>query len=292
MVILHRGRAGEHTGHVLDGALADDYMTSLDAVRNALPIDTEKKRTAAARRFLCATDGLEWIRAGIVRAILDGLGSAGQAGEGEGEEDDGTTTTTMLSEDDVRILPWMRFLEYSAPGSGLGPHTDALIRCKDTGDWSTHTLLVFCSDCDAGGETTLLSSEDPKMMRRRARDAEKARGVAEGLRSAIARIVDRADRADEGTATTAIVEEEDAARRLGRLRSALEAAEARAVAATGGATTTSDKKCFPVRPRRGRIFFFPHGCPHEGRPTVSVPKVFLRAELILAPPRARAAEGM
>jgi hypothetical protein len=36
--------------------------------------------------------------------------------------------------------------------------------------------------------------------------------------------------------------------------------------------------CSPVR---GRLFIFPHDCPHAGRPVVSVPKLLLRGELYL-----------
>lgn len=242
--MLRRGRAGEHTGYVLDGALGGEFMTALDGVRTALPIDKEKKKTAAARRFLCAEDELQWIRLGLVDAIAAGLA--------RGANDEAVK--------EVRILPYMRFLEYSEPNGALGPHTDALIRCKETQVWSTHTLLVFCSDCEVGGETTLLP-EDPKAVRIQNNNVLKARRVVEELQAAIARI---------GATTNNV----DNAARLDRLHVALEAAQSRAV-------DLPPKPSFPVKPRRGRVFFFPHECPHEGRPTVSVPKIFLRAELII-----------
>jgi hypothetical protein len=34
-------------------------------------------------------------------------------------------------------------------------------------------------------------------------------------------------------------------------------------------------ECAPVR---GRLFIFPHECPHAGRPVVDVPKLLLRGE--------------
>ena len=52
--MLLRGHAGEHTGYVLDGAVEEDFMAGLDCVRNALPVDKDKKKTDAARRFFCA----------------------------------------------------------------------------------------------------------------------------------------------------------------------------------------------------------------------------------------------
>ncbi|KAI9205794.1 uncharacterized protein BJ171DRAFT_499617 [Polychytrium aggregatum] len=35
-----------------------------------------------------------------------------------------------------------------------------------------------------------------------------------------------------------------------------------------------------VQPRRGRLLCFPHICPHEARPTVSLPKILLRGEML------------
>ena len=72
-----------------------------------------------------------------------------------------------------------------------------------------------------------------------------------------------------------------ASARLERLQSALTSAQNRVIKLQNEQSTTISQQCFPVQPKIGRIFFFPHGCPHEKRPTVSVPKIFLRAELIL-----------
>ena len=59
---------------------------------------------------------------------------------------------------------------------------------------------------------------------------------------------------------------------------------------TGGETVTLDKVREPkdpmsdrfavgaCKPKRGRLFLFPHGTPHAGRPVVDVPKVLLRGE--------------
>jgi nitrite reductase/ring-hydroxylating ferredoxin subunit len=34
-----------------------------------------------------------------------------------------------------------------------------------------------------------------------------------------------------------------------------------------------------VAPARGRLFAFPHECPHEGRAVINAPKLLLRGEL-------------
>ena len=36
-----------------------------------------------------------------------------------------------------------------------------------------------------------------------------------------------------------------------------------------------------VQPKRGRLLIFPHLSPHEGAPTISVPKIFLRGEMYI-----------
>ena len=196
-----------------------------------------------------------WIRDGLVSAIREGLL--------ETDDDDDIT---------VRVLPFMRFLEYVEPNGSLGPHTDALIRCKETNIWSTHTLLVFCSDCDEGGETTLLP-EDAKTTRLRKRKLEKAMSAAAEVKSAIANITSKSS--DD---SSSIINEKNSAGKLKRLQTTLQSIEQNTAAMKEESAT---KKSFPVQPKCGRIFFFPHECPHEGRPTVSVPKIFLRAELIL-----------
>ena len=262
------GNVGDHTGYVLDNALSSDYMSKLQNLRTSLPIDKEKKKTAAARRFLCAEDELEWIRVGLVEAIRQGLLESDEELTFSGGDNDHGNELI------IRVLPWMRFLEYTTPNGSLGPHTDALIRCKETDIWSTHTLLVFCSDCEVGGETTLLP-EDAKTTRLRNKKLQKARDAAAEVRLAIGRIDTLCDSQqnsadDDGN-------NEAKLSKLGRLQTTLQTIEANISTMNKEAA----KPCFPVKPKCGRILFFPHECPHEGRPTVSVPKIFLRAELIL-----------
>jgi hypothetical protein len=218
-------------------------MSKLQCLRKSLPIDKEKKKTAAHRRFLCAENDLMWIRDGLVSAIREGLCETKDLFDNGGDDDD------II----VKVFSWMRFLEYSEPNGSLGPHTDALIRCKETNIWSTHTLLLFCSDCDVGGETTLLP-EDAKTTRLRKRKLQKAMSAAAEVKSAIANITSSDD-------VSSINNEKNSARRLERLQTTLHSIEQNIAAMNEESAT---KQAFPVKPKRGRIFFFPHECPHEG----------------------------
>lgn len=184
---------GGFVGHVIDGALDENFMTALDNIRLSLPLDTTKKKTAAARRFFHDSSGslcaqLEHALAGALPPSREGVAP--------------------------RVFSYMRFLEYHEVEGALPPHTDALVRCKDSGRWSTHTLIVFASDCSHGGDTVML----PSCM----------------------------------------------------------------AGSTVACSCGNDKsgEGFAARPIRGRIFLFPHQCLHEGRPTVVVPKILLRAEVM------------
>ena len=104
----------------------------------------------------------------------------------------------------------------------MAPHVD-LSRVDPfcVGRRSTHTFLLYLTDCAAGGETALL--------RRLPRNDDGGNGGGQG----------------------------------------------------GGDNDQNDgdNLLAAVAPRRGRLLLFPHACPHEGRPVVDVPKVFLRGEL-------------
>mmetsp|Transcript_26649 Transcript_26649/g.45366 ORF Transcript_26649/g.45366 Transcript_26649/m.45366 type:complete len:156 (+) Transcript_26649:166-633(+) len=114
---LTLGNVGDHTGYVLDNALSSCYMPKLQNLRSSLPIDKEKKKTAAARRFLCAEGEFECIRVGLVAAIRQGLLETTI-------KNHNILFNTYYDDDEivVRVLPWMRFLEYITPNGSLG-HT-------------------------------------------------------------------------------------------------------------------------------------------------------------------------
>ena len=76
-------------------------------------------------------------------------------------------------------MPLMRFLHYPSTGGSLPAHVD-LPRVVDGGLRTTHTFLLYLTDCELGGETLMLKAKpgDAKLAG--------AGGVASGERQTLA----------------------------------------------------------------------------------------------------------
>eukprot|EP00553_Chaetoceros_curvisetus_P005710 CAMPEP_0204633294 /NCGR_PEP_ID=MMETSP0717-20131115/26853_1 /ASSEMBLY_ACC=CAM_ASM_000666 /TAXON_ID=230516 /ORGANISM="Chaetoceros curvisetus" /LENGTH=131 /DNA_ID=CAMNT_0051651411 /DNA_START=300 /DNA_END=692 /DNA_ORIENTATION=- len=63
----------------------------------------------------------------------------------------------------VTMFQQMRFLNYLTPGSALLPHIDLakVDPFSGCGRRSTHTFIMYISDCELGGETALLQELSP-----------------------------------------------------------------------------------------------------------------------------------
>jgi hypothetical protein len=148
---------GESNGKafVLDHVLASDSLLALDRLRMSLPLD--QKRPTVDRRFF--TDKNQEVTAPffagmrleeekrpvatlLEEAILGELATLAYP-------DDETSARSPVPR--CHVLSYMRFLEYNRPGQGLAPHTDGTKICEDTGLRSTHTLLLYLTDCGASG---------------------------------------------------------------------------------------------------------------------------------------------
>lgn len=58
------------------------------------------------------------------------------------------------------VLPKFRFIEYKEH-EGMAAHTDGLIQHPLTQQRSTHTFMLYLTDCATGGETAILDSMKP-----------------------------------------------------------------------------------------------------------------------------------
>mmetsp|Transcript_39644 Transcript_39644/g.107198 ORF Transcript_39644/g.107198 Transcript_39644/m.107198 type:complete len:213 (-) Transcript_39644:8-646(-) len=188
---------GHTAAWVVDSGVPEGVLDRLDTLRCELPIPAmEMNRRVAQRLFFCDVEG--WVKAAIEEAV-HGAGLAR-----------------------TRVSPWLRFLQYKTSGARLAAHVDyqwipgyasaELPGYVGEEEATTHSFLLYLTDCEEGGETLLL------------------------------------DRQGDGREETHAV------------RAA-------------------------VRPRRGRLLVFPHGCLHAGAPVARLPKAMLRGDLRLPPAR-------
>jgi hypothetical protein len=131
-----KNEAAIGVGMVIDHACTTEWLHQVDAKRLSLPLDI--KRPTVARRFFCDT---EMKIVGQLQEILQ------RALQKAGIADDAW----------VYCNKYLRILEYVQEGKSLAPHTDGHKICEDTGTKSTHTLLLFLTDLDEGGETVLMN---------------------------------------------------------------------------------------------------------------------------------------
>jgi hypothetical protein len=216
-------------GLVLDNACAAQWLNTVQDTRLSLPLDS--KRPTVDRRFFCDNDE-RIIAGGIEKIVAQGLMK--RAGGNESKQ--GAFS--------VHCNRYTRILEYRQVGAGLPPHTDGTKVCEDTGLKSTHTLLLFLSDCAHGGETVIMDGKDGW--------------------SKYEKVVVNKDRVFHHGGNTQ--------RRAGDGGSSMIMD-----VSDGDEANVS----VGVPPRIGRIVLFPHEWPHAGAVCVSLPKIMLRAEVTI-----------
>jgi hypothetical protein len=117
---------------VIDQAISESKLQFIDNFRESLTLDS--KRPTVDRRFFADDASTR----PFARALEEALSRA------------------IDKKIYVHVFRYQRFLEYRKEGSSLDPHTDGTKVCDDTKRTSTHTLLLYLSDCNEGGETLLL----------------------------------------------------------------------------------------------------------------------------------------
>lgn len=155
----------ETTAWIIDEAVSEDYLEMVDDFRRSLPLDA--KRPTVKRRFF-SSSSCPAIREGLVKAIKAAV-EAGTSSDGIPEKELGTPDNNNNKPGShpppaVHVLAYMRFLEYDEVGGRLDPHTDGNKVCEDTGQRSTHTLLLYLRDCHRGGETVLLEENKKRVV--------------------------------------------------------------------------------------------------------------------------------
>jgi hypothetical protein len=148
-------KSSDHPGagsYVLDDALSSDAVDQIIELWRRLPMDDatsaiklkKKKTCCSTRSYFCDAEG--WLSSLLMQSLkradlLD------------------RETNDIL---DI-IFPHMRFLHYEQPGIELAPHVDLSRVSANTELRSTHTFILYLTDCRFGGETVLLQHLSVKL---------------------------------------------------------------------------------------------------------------------------------
>jgi 2OG-Fe(II) oxygenase superfamily/Ankyrin repeats (many copies) len=141
--------SSDHPGagsFILDEFLASPTIEALIELWKSLPVEESKKNKTSpcsVRSYYCDAHG--WI-AEILRASLKN--ACGRSADDQPEN-------PFLA---ATVYPHMRFLCYSACGAVLAPHVDLSRLDTFTGKRSTHSFLLYLTDCERGGETALIGA--------------------------------------------------------------------------------------------------------------------------------------
>lgn len=151
---------------VIDDAVSAGSLQWIDSVRQGLELNS--KRPTVDRRFyidgpqsemdsvksyLPPVDKTRPLCSLLEMSIRDALQNLQEKLQREAEHE---AQLLSISYDTIHVFRYQRFLEYTKEASKLDPHSDGTKVCDDTGLRSTHTMLLYLTDCETGGETLLM----------------------------------------------------------------------------------------------------------------------------------------
>ena len=111
-----------------------------------------------SRHYFCDADG-------AVRAMLEGCVEAARAALGLPVGLVESSSGGRASPSPSSVFQHMRFLHYDRAGGILPPHVDLCRVDGASGLRSTHTFILYLTDCEHGGGTALLKElRDPKVI--------------------------------------------------------------------------------------------------------------------------------
>ncbi len=153
---------------IVDNALSDEQLCYLDSLQQSLPVieacdedaggqrselidsqsESDKSNYRPSRSYYCDIFG-------CVQKMLQGcIIAARQSLSREREGNVSSPINDTLSTKSV--FQHIRFLKYERKGGVLPPHVDLCRVDEKSGQRSTHTFILYLTDCEHGGGTALL----------------------------------------------------------------------------------------------------------------------------------------
>ena len=158
----NRMKCDDDSTSMITGSSTLYLINRIDAIRLTLPLDS--KRPTVNRRFYYDAEDIETGHTTIVqdieRLVYQTLIYASSC-----EETSVPNASSKRNNDDrvewfVYCNRYLRILEYDISSSetkvGLSPHTDGIKICEQRKIKSTHTLLLYLSDCTTGDRKSVV----------------------------------------------------------------------------------------------------------------------------------------
>ena len=162
----------------IDNALSSDAVEKVLELFHTLPVDGNQKKKkntilCSERSYYCDAEGYlrRLLEIAVKRAGLAHIVLPVESVDGNHLSSQPPATLLELKSPSsvLRVFPHMRFLNYSSSGTVLPPHID-LCRVnpfchpsqrQNPQYRSTHTFILYLTDCQEGGETSLLEEVTP-----------------------------------------------------------------------------------------------------------------------------------
>ena len=127
--------------YIIDDTLSSSALAWLLELRKRLPVEKSSNKEAvlcSTRSYYCDSEGF------LCELLTNTIKCSG--------------IVQSPTSHSVITFPHMRFLHYDKEGIELAPHVDLCRVDSTTGERSTHSFLLYLTDCEDGGETSLLGA--------------------------------------------------------------------------------------------------------------------------------------
>lgn len=273
--VLHHPGTGSF---LVDNCFSADYIAKLHELWKMLPAEPKCEISGSERSYYF--DSQLWVGAALSAALqstLELLWCDSVADNSLGAVDitqssERASTVKISGQCKFKVLPTMRFLHYTEVGGYLPAHVDLSRTEVVSGMESTHTFILYLSDCNEGGETVLLDR-----LQLGSSDGSSLRRVAPVLKDSTERVSDCMNLSES-------MKESNDSSTHGRIEINDISDGAHCGNEGNSGKTDIYEGRIPlakVQPKYGRLLVFPHLCPHMGNTVRCVPKLLLRGELLL-----------